>query len=196
AVSDLAPARRTETSDLTDRVLREIVVQQETAFDFAFLEIVDELLVFLGAESRRNERLRLAAGEKRRAVYAWQPADFGCDRTNLGEPPAIGTPPLVENIVTEDHLFELIEDQFRHRASFGLIFRIRLDNFLLKRIDRRVAGAFFLTGCVERRAQVFRVTLGNLACHVRVELQGRHVALLDLERFVELFLPATEAVNF
>src|SRR6185503_2134047 len=112
AVSDLAPARRTETPDFTDRVLRKIVVEQKAAFDFALLQIVDELLVFLGAESCRNERLRLAAREKRRAVHAWQPADFRGDRTNLRKPSPIGTPPLVENIVAEDHLFELIEDQF------------------------------------------------------------------------------------
>src|SRR3569832_268172 len=103
-------------------------MQQEATFDFSLLEIIDELLVFFRAERRRNERLRLAACEKCRAMHAWQPADFGCDRTNLGKAPSIGPPSFVENVVAENCLFELVKDQFGHHASLRLIFRIRLSN--------------------------------------------------------------------
>ena len=45
-------------------------MQQETSFDFALLEIVDELLVFFRTERGGNERLRLTAREQRRTVNA------------------------------------------------------------------------------------------------------------------------------
>jgi hypothetical protein len=43
---------------------------------------VDELLVLAGAERGDDDRLRLAAGEQRRAVGARQDADFRDDRAN------------------------------------------------------------------------------------------------------------------
>src|SRR5690349_10830699 len=105
-------------------------MQQETSFDFALFKVVDELLIFLGAERGRDERLGFTACEQRRAVYAWQPTYFRRDRTNLGEPPSIRTPALVKNIVAENHLLQVVEDQFGHGALFRLIFGVQLRHFL------------------------------------------------------------------
>src|SRR5215510_12592836 len=131
---NLTAARGTETAHFTNGVLREIVVQQEATFDFAFLQVVDELLVFLRAESCRHKRLRLTACEQRRSVHAGQPANLSRDWTNLGKSPPIRTPSFIENVVAEDGLFEVIEDQFGHRALFRLIFRVRLDDLFLQGI--------------------------------------------------------------
>src|SRR5215213_706883 len=116
-------------------------MQQEASFDFPFLQVVDELLVFFGTERRRYECLSFTARKERRAVNPWQPANFGRDRTYLGKPSSIRTPAFIQYVVAENSFFEIIEDQFGHGAPLGLIVRIRLGNFLLQRIDCCVTGA-------------------------------------------------------
>ena len=81
AVADLAAAGRTHAAGLADRVGREVVVQQEALLVGAF-QAVDVLLVLAGAERGDDQRLRLAAGEQRRAVGARQEAGFGDDRAD------------------------------------------------------------------------------------------------------------------
>ena len=54
-------------------------MQQELAFDLTLFEIVHELLVFFGAERRRNHCLRLAASKQSRTVRSRQPANFARD---------------------------------------------------------------------------------------------------------------------
>src|SRR4029077_3467788 len=79
AVADFAAAGRAESSDLAHRIRWEIVVQHEGLFVGA-LKRVDILLILAGAERRHHQSLRLAAGEQRAAVRAWQDADFADDR--------------------------------------------------------------------------------------------------------------------
>ena len=78
AVADLAALGAAEATGLTDRVGREVVVQQERLF-VRSRQRVDVLLVLAGAERGHDHRLGLAAGEERRAVGAGQHADFGND---------------------------------------------------------------------------------------------------------------------
>ena len=66
----------------------EVVVEHEAAEDVA-LERLQLLLVILGAERRRHERLRLAPGKERGAVDARQIADLGPDGAYLGHPAAV-----------------------------------------------------------------------------------------------------------
>ena len=75
-VTDLAAAGRAEAPHLADRERREVVVQHELAVGLA-LERLDLLLVGLGAERGRDQGLRLAAREERRAVGARQVRDLG-----------------------------------------------------------------------------------------------------------------------
>ena len=82
-MANLTAGRGAEASDLADRVLREVVVQQKLSFDLALLEIVHELLVFFRAQRGRDHRLRLAARKESGAVRARQPADLAGDGPNL-----------------------------------------------------------------------------------------------------------------
>jgi hypothetical protein len=70
-MANLPAGRRSEPADLSHRVLREVIVQQKTAFDFAFLEIVHELLVFFGAQRRSHHCLGFASGKQSRSVRSW-----------------------------------------------------------------------------------------------------------------------------
>src|SRR3546814_14671383 len=55
----------------TDRVRREVVVEQEVFLVLAG-DGVDDLAVARGAQGDRDDRLGLAAGEQRRAMHARQ----------------------------------------------------------------------------------------------------------------------------
>src|SRR3546814_19265834 len=70
------------SSDVCSSDLREVIVQHE-AFVTQAGQAVDHLLGFLGAEGAGRDRLRLAAGEKRRTVRARQEVRFGLDRAEL-----------------------------------------------------------------------------------------------------------------
>src|SRR3546814_5898640 len=74
AVADLAASGRAQEGRLADGVGREIIVQQE-AFPVLAFQRVDDLLVMARAEGGDDQRLRLAAGEHRRAVGPAENAD-------------------------------------------------------------------------------------------------------------------------
>ena len=66
------------------------------------LERVDVLLVLAGAERRDHQRLRLAAGEQRRAVGARQHADLGEDRAHRRQVAAVDAALVVEDVPAHD----------------------------------------------------------------------------------------------
>ena len=108
AVADLAPLGAAEASGLTDRVGREVVVQQER-FLVGSRQRVDVLLVLAGAERGHHHRLGFAAGEQRRAVGAGQHADFGDDVAHRLGIAAVDPLAGVENVPANDLGFELLE---------------------------------------------------------------------------------------
>ena len=108
AVADLAAAGRAHAAGFADRIVREVVVQQERLFVGA-LQRVDELLVFGGAERRDHQSLGLAAGEQRRAVGARQHADFRHDLADGLDVAAVDALAGVENVPAHDLGFELLE---------------------------------------------------------------------------------------
>src|ERR1041384_4842046 len=116
-MSDLAPTGRAEAARLADRVRREVVMQEEAAFDLAGLKVVHKLLVLFRAERRGDKRLRFAARKESRAVRARQQAHFTINRANLREAPAIWPTAFVQNVVAEDFLFQMIEDALGHLRS-------------------------------------------------------------------------------
>ena len=73
------------------------------------LERVDDLLVLAGAERGHDQRLRLAAGEQRRAVGARQHADLGHDRTHGLGVAAVDALAGVEDGVAHDVGLEVAE---------------------------------------------------------------------------------------
>ncbi len=97
AVADLAPAGRAHAAGLADRIGGEVVVEQEALLVGA-VERVDVLLVLAGAERRDHERLRLAAGEERRAVRARQHADLRQDRADGRHVASVDAAAVVEDV--------------------------------------------------------------------------------------------------
>ena len=166
AMSNLAAARRAKAADFANRVMREVVMEQEAAFDFALLQIVHELLVFFRAQGRGDNGLSFTARKQRRAVNPRQPADLARNGPNLRETPAIGTSTLVQDIVAEDGFFQVIEDDLRRPTLLRLILGIGFDDFLLERVDRGITVAFFLLGRVERRAQSIGILSLDLAASI------------------------------
>ncbi len=108
AVTDFAPLGAAEASGFTDRVGREIVVQQELLL-VGSCERVDVLLVLAGAERGHHHRLGLAAGEQRRAMGAGQYADFGDDVADGLGIAAVDALAGVENVPANDLGFQFLE---------------------------------------------------------------------------------------
>ena len=108
AVADLAALGAAEPSGFTDRVGREVVVQQELLLVGA-RQRVDILFVLAGAECGHNHRLRLAAGEQRRAVGARQHADFGDDVADRLDVAAVDALAGVEDVPAHDLGFQFLE---------------------------------------------------------------------------------------
>ena len=81
-MSDLAPLRDAGAPGLAGRVRRHVVVHQK-ALETLAVQGLDFLLVASGAESRRHQRLRFAAREKRRAMHPRQRAEANGDRANV-----------------------------------------------------------------------------------------------------------------
>ncbi len=108
AVADLAPLGAAKASGFTDRVGREIVMQQERLF-VGSRQRVDILFVLTGAERGHHHRLRLAAGEKRRAVRAGQYADFRDDVADGLGVAAVDAVAGVEDVPADDFSFQFLE---------------------------------------------------------------------------------------
>ena len=125
AVTDLAAARRAHAPGFADRIGREVVVQHERFF-VGPAQRVDPLLVLAGAERGDDDRLRLAAGEQRRAVGARQEARLDDDRAHGDEIAAVDALAGVENVPAHDLAFELLEHAADglHR-TLGIVLAVR-----------------------------------------------------------------------
>ena len=108
AVADLAALGAAEPSGFTDRVGREVVVQQELLL-VGPCQQVDVLLVLAGAERGHDHRLGLAAGEQRRAMGARQDADFGDDVADGLGVAAVDALAGVEDVPANDLGFQFLE---------------------------------------------------------------------------------------
>ena len=108
AVADFAAAGRTHAAGLTDRVGREVVVKEERLLVHAG-QRVDILLVLAGAERGDHQRLRLAAGEQRRAVGARQDADFRDDLADRLQVAAVDARAGVEDVPAHDLGLQILE---------------------------------------------------------------------------------------
>ncbi len=107
-VADFAAAGAGHTSDFTDAVRREVVVEHEAALLLALVGF-EPLGVVAGAEGRGDERLGFAAGEQGGAVGAGQDADLDVDLADLVEGAAIRADAIVEDLVAEDVFADQLE---------------------------------------------------------------------------------------
>ena len=108
AVADVAAPWAAKTTRLADGVGREVVMQQER-FLVRSRQRVDILLVFAGAERGDDQRLRLAAGEQRRAVGARQHAGLGHDVAHGFQIAPIDAFAGVEDVPADDLGFQFLE---------------------------------------------------------------------------------------
>ena len=113
-MTDLAAAGRADAAGLADRERREVIVQHERLF-VRSLQRVDPLLILAGAERGDHDRLRLTAGEQRRAVGARQYADLGDNRAHGFHVTAVDALAGVENVPAHDLGLEVLERDCRQR---------------------------------------------------------------------------------
>src|SRR5262249_34515339 len=119
-VSDLAPSGGAEALHLARREGREVVVEHEGAVDVA-LEGFDLLLVVLGAEGCRHQRLSLAAGEKGGTVGAGEIADFRPDGAHVLDATSVDTDPLLHDETTDLGLLHLLEVLLSLASGGGVV---------------------------------------------------------------------------
>ncbi len=108
AVTDLAALGTAEASGFTDRVGREVIVQQERLF-IRSRQRIDVLLILAGTESGHHQALRLAAGEQCRAVGARQHADLADDVAHRLGVAAVDALAGVQDVPADDLGFQLLE---------------------------------------------------------------------------------------
>jgi hypothetical protein len=117
-VADLAPARAADRAHLADAEGREVVVQHVRLPRLAF-QLLDALLVALGAERGDRQRLGLAAGEEARAVGARQRADLDRDLADLARPAAVGAHALCEHHLAQLVALEVVQGLADVRLLLG-----------------------------------------------------------------------------
>ena len=111
-MADFTTSRRTETTDFTNRIGREVVVEHEILVTQP-VEAIDHLLRVLGAQSRGADRLRFATREQRRTVRARQEADHRFDRTDLRGRTTVDALAILEDRGADDFGFELLDELVR-----------------------------------------------------------------------------------
>ena len=178
AVADFAPARRAHAAGLADRIGREVVVEQEPLLISA-VERIDILLVLAGAERRDNHRLRLAAGEERRAVGARQHPDLSQDRAHSRQVAPVDAALMVENVPAHDlglGVVERLGDLLDRELRLLALGRERGHDLRLDRVDRGVA--FLLLGDRIGGAQIGFAGLEHRLLHRRAIVRGEVARLL------------------
>ena len=117
-------------------------MEQETLV--ALIEdVVDELLVELGAEGHGCESLSLAAGEDGASVRAGQIVDLTPDGADLVGLAAVKTDALVEDAAAHGLFLNVVVVAFDHRLFlFALFFGQRVDIFLADGVERVLTPVF------------------------------------------------------
>ena len=109
AMTDFAASGRAHAAGLADRIGGEIVMQKEALLVGA-LQTIDILLVFPGAKRRDDQRLRLAAGEKRRTMRTRQDAGFRDNRTYRLDVASVDSDAGVEYIPADNLGLQIVKD--------------------------------------------------------------------------------------
>ena len=178
-MADLATARRAHAARFTDRIGREVVVQQD-GFLVGPRQAVDVLLVLAGAQGGDDQGLGFAAREQRRTVGARQDADFRDDGADLVQGAAVDAVAVLDDVATQDVGFAFL----KRGRELG-----RVDAFrLLVGLHQGLGG--LLLGGVDARAAVIlaRVGVGGLDLFADQRLdRSDHVRVvfgLEVERLL------------
>src|SRR5947209_7732440 len=116
AMPDLAAAGTGHSADFADGERREGIMQHE-ALRRLRLQAFDALLVALGAERRRRERLRLASGKEARSMRSRQYADLAGDRADRRRVSSVET-----DVIGKDHLAHFALLDILERPSDKFLF--------------------------------------------------------------------------
>ena len=108
-MADFAAARPTNRADFADRERREVVVQHVRLPRLSF-ELLDTLLVALGAERRHGHRLGFPTREQARAVSARQRAHFDRDLADLVDGAAVGAHAFVQHHVAHGDTLDVVQE--------------------------------------------------------------------------------------
>src|SRR5690606_38519810 len=107
-VTDFAAAGGAHATTFTDRVGREVVVQHEGVFLFAF-QGVEQLRVTGGAQSGHHQCLGFATGEQGRTVGLVQNADFDVQATHGARVATVDTRLAVDDVLAHGAVFDFAE---------------------------------------------------------------------------------------
>ena len=111
-------------------------MQHEAFRRLAEVEHLNPLLVVLGSQSHRNQRLGFAAGKQGRTVGARQHSHFNVDIADFVESAPVGTPAVLEHFVAEDPFLEGFEQLSGH---VFVLFASQLDGLFLQIVNAVVA---------------------------------------------------------
>ena len=125
---------------------------------------IEPLHVFFGAERGGGKSLRLAAGEKSRAVHARQHSHFASDLANLIERARIGTAAANQHIVAENAFAQTLECAIGQLALSSSSSGIGGEDFRLDRVHQAIAFVLRMLGGVESVAQAIAVLLCRFPC--------------------------------
>src|ERR1700691_5734052 len=151
-MADLAPSGSAHEADFSYREWREVVVQHEALFGFAF-EALETLHIIAGAERGRDQGLGFSASEDGAAVHPWEDSDFDPDLADLVEFTSIGTALVVDNLITEDALAQLLVILFQLRLVGCIVFGDLGYEFLFQGANQFVAFGFRMLGGIESIGQ-------------------------------------------
>jgi hypothetical protein len=188
-VADLPAAGAAEGTDLADAVGREIVVEHEALPRLPF-QLLDALLVHLGAQRGDHERLGLAAREERRAVRARKRADLAGDGADVVEAAAVRTLVLLDDHVADVVLLQLVQHLAHQLARAGVRRFVLRDRLVAERVQG-ILPRVLLRRAV-RLAGAIAVLGGDLLRQRLVALREREDALGLPDPFAQVVLHAVQ----
>jgi hypothetical protein len=170
SMTDLAPLRRAHHAGLAHAEGREVVMQHERFFALAG-QAIDDLRIAPGAQRGDHQRLRLAAGEERRAVGAREHAGADIDGTHRLRVASVDARMTLEDALAHQPVLE-VEELGSHLigGELGLLARgKRGERRALDLRDLRVA--LLLLGDRIGRDQLLLRERGHRVLQFRVRLR-------------------------
>src|SRR5690606_16499695 len=156
AMAHFATTGKADTTALTDRVGREVVVQHKRVFALAF-EGVDDLRIAQRTEGCRDQGLGFTAGKQGGTVNLGQYANLDADGTHGLAVATIDAGFATDDAAANNFLFELLEGAFDVVGSdAGLITDKRFNGGRTGAVDSADAGLLVggAVGSVERRTSL------------------------------------------
>src|SRR5438552_16163619 len=165
-MADLTTARTAHEADLAHAERREVVMQHEALGSLTGLQQFDALLVVLGSERHRHQRLRLASRENSGAMSAREHTRLDSDGPDLIKRAAIGPAAVEQHLVAENALLQHV---VKLGGLLALLFRQRLDHLFLDGRDLGIALELGILFGVERVGEILARLIFNLGEKVLVD---------------------------